>query len=154
MPLAVYWSSSTIISSRRLRIVGDPAYCSLSLAFFRKSTTSSIRALFSLASQEALTACNSRPSCTSSRLPLGLAITDNWSRTRSADWSISVMFANGLKRRVSPSRYTPPMFSHRDLYPSPMSNTTAKPPESSTLRISGCISPVLPAPEVPQTAML
>ncbi len=57
---------------------------------------------------EALTACSNRPSCTSSRLPLGLAITDNWSRTRSADWSISVMFANGLKRRVSPSRYTPP----------------------------------------------
>ncbi|VFT06849.1 transposase TnpA, Tn21 [Escherichia coli] len=29
--------------------------------------------------------------------------------------SISVMFANGLKRRVSPSRYTPPMFSHKRL---------------------------------------
>lgn len=60
----------------------------------------------------------------------------------------------GVKTQGLPVQVHPAHIFAQGLVPVPMSNTTAKPPESSTLRISGCISPVLPAPEVPQTAML
>ena len=76
--------------------------------FFRKSTRHQY-VPFSSASQEALTACNSRLMHFIQVAQVGLASTTGHGY-RPADWSISVMFANGLKRRFHRPDY-PPMFA-------------------------------------------